>query len=273
MKNIIVPTDFSPVSVNAAFYAVEIAKQVQADLILLHVLPLPIAAPEAPMAARSYDLSMEEAKRSLSELKAKLEAAGGNKISVTYHITIESFSSELDRFSREQNIFAMIMGTSGAGATEAMFLGSFSLTASKHFSHPLIVVPPGCVFKGIHKIGLGCDMENVSDTVPFPGIKDLCAQFDARLEVLYVSKSDEKMYPHVLTETKFMQQHLAGLHPEIRITTHSDIKEGLEDFVRTNNIDLLILIPKERNFVENIFHKSVTKKMVLHPEVPVVILH
>lgn len=273
MKSIIVPTDFSATSVNAAYYAVEIAKQIQANIVLLHVLSLPITVSEVPLPPDSYELSLAEANQSLNELKEKLERQSNDKFHIICRVTTGSFVGEIESFNSKRNTFAMIMGTSGAGAAGAFFLGSFSLTAAKHFNHPLFVVPPGYHFKGIHKIGLACDMRNVSDTVPFPAIKDIFDHFDAKLEVLYVSKSNEKMYPQVLAETKFIQNNLAKLHPEIRITTNDDIKEGLEDFVQKSGIDVLILVPKEHNFVESIFHKSVSKKMVLHPEVPVMILH
>jgi hypothetical protein len=81
------------------------------------------------------------------------------------------------------------------------------------------------------------------------------------------------MYPDVLTESKFVQNSLASLHPEIKITTNDDTREGLSEFVDKSGLDLLIVIPKERNFMERIFHKSVTKKIVLHPMAPVMILH
>ncbi|MFA6059165.1 MAG: universal stress protein [Taibaiella sp.] len=272
MKNIIVPTDFSTTSVNAAYYAVEIARHIQANIVLLHVLQLPITVSEVPLPPDSYEVSMAEANQSLKELKEKLEKYSNDKVCIICKVTTGGFMGEIESLNHKQNTFAMIMGTSGAGASEAFFLGSFSLTAAKHLNHPLFVIPPGYHFNGIHKIGLACDMRNVSDTVPFPGIKDIFDHFDAKLEVLYVSKPSEKMYPQVLAETKFIQNDLARLHPEIRISTNEDIKEGLEDFVKKSGIDVLILVPKERNFVESIFHRSVSKKMVLDPEVPVMIL-
>jgi nucleotide-binding universal stress UspA family protein len=273
MKNIIVPTDFSPASVNAAYYAAELALNIQADIVLLHALPLPITVSEVPLPPDSYKLSEAEAQLSLKELQQKLETHTNDKVCITCRVTTDSFAGEIENFNKKPNIFAMVMGTSGAGATEAFFLGSFSLTAARHFTHPLIVVPPGCTFQGIHKIGLACDMHNVLETVPFPAVKALFKQFDAKLEILYISKPGEKMYPQVLIQSKFMQDHLVALHPEIRITTNEDIKAGLEDFVQKSGIELLILVPKERNFVERIFHKSVTENMVLQAAVPVLILH
>lgn len=272
MRHIIVPTDFSAASVNAAFYAAEIARHVQAQITLLHAIVLPLTVSEVPLPSDNYEVTIAEAKQSLKELKEKLEATH-DKLLVNCRTTTNSFVGEIETINKEKNIFAMIMGTSGAGATGAFFWGSFSLSAAKHFIHPLIVVPPGYSFTGIQKIGLACDMHNVTETVPFTAIKDFLTYFNAKLQILYISKANEKMYPEVLTESRFLQNSLASLHPEIKITTNDDIRKGIDELVNKNGLDLLIVIPKERSFLARIFHKSVTKKMVLHPGAPVMILH
>ncbi len=272
MKHIIVPTDFSAASVNAAFYAAEIAAHVQAQITLLHAIALPLPVSEVPLPPDNYEEIITEAKQALEALKGKLEATH-DKLLVTCRTTMNSFVGEIEALNRKQDIFAMIMGTSGAGATAALFLGSFSLSAARHFIHPLIVVPPGYSFMGIQKIGLACDMHHVTETVPFTAIRDWLTYFAAKLQIIYITKENEKMYPEVLTESKFLQNNLASLHPEIKITTNDDTREGLNEFVNKNGVDLLIVIPKERNFLERIFHKSVTKQIVLHPGAPVMILH
>ncbi len=272
MKTIIVPTDFSAASVNAVRYATEIARHLQAGILLLHVLPLPLIVPEVPLPPDSYELAMTEANHAIKTIQEALQSQDQG-VPITCKTITGSFAEAIQRFNEQPDVFAMIMGTSGAGATEAFFLGSFSLTAAQQFTRPVIVVPPDYSFAGIRKIGLACDMRNVAETVPFESIKTLFEHFDARLEILYVSKPGEKMFPQVLTESKFIQNNLAALRPEIRIATNDDIREGLETFVKKQEIDLLLLLPKERNFVESLFHRSVTKKMVLHPEAPVMILH
>lgn len=273
MKTIIVAVDFSKASTNAAFYAAEMAMHIHACIALLHVLPLPVLATDVPIPADSFEISVLEANKSLKELKLKIEKYSNDKLCVTCSVTTRSFLEEMKDSNKDSEVFAVIMGTTGTGATEAFFLGSFSLTAARQLHHPLIIVPPRYQYNGIGKIGIACDMRNVLETIPLKSIKEIVAQFNSRLEILYVSKPDEKMYPQVLTESKFIQNSLASLHPEIRIATDDDIKVGLEDFVHKSNIDLLILIRKERILIENIFHKSMTKKMVLHPEVPLMVLH
>ena len=46
MKTILVPVDFSPSSLNASNYALDLANSVNAELVLLHVFEFPVLYPE-----------------------------------------------------------------------------------------------------------------------------------------------------------------------------------------------------------------------------------
>jgi nucleotide-binding universal stress UspA family protein len=116
-------------------------------------------------------------------------------------------------------------------------------------------------------------MRHVSETIPFNAIGKLFYDLRARLIVLYVSRRNETIHPSVLSGAKSIQINLANLHPDIRIITNENVGEGIVNFVHNEAIDLLLLVPKERNFLESLFHKSVTKDMVLHPKVPIMIIH
>jgi nucleotide-binding universal stress UspA family protein len=48
MRTIIAPTDFSAVSLNAVNYAADLAVAINAELILLHVVQIPITVSEIP---------------------------------------------------------------------------------------------------------------------------------------------------------------------------------------------------------------------------------
>ncbi|HEY0271749.1 MAG TPA: universal stress protein [Chitinophaga sp.] len=273
MKHIIVPTDFSATALNAAYYAAGLARQVHAGVMLLHVLPIPITTSEVLMSPDSYGIALEEANNALLQLREKLHVYSNGQLHISYRTTTTSFAEEIEAFKQEHDIFAVVMGTTGAGATEAFFLGSFSRMAAKRLHHPLIVVPPAYTYKPIEKIGLACDMKRMPLSLPVGGLQALLEYYPATLDILYVSKSTEHAYPETVRESRFLQSSLSDYDPEIRIVPNDNIKKGLNEVVRQSGIDLLVLLPKERNFTEGLFHKSVTQKMILHPDVPVMVLH
>ena len=65
MRTIVAPTDFSSVSINALNYAADLAAAIEADLILLHVVQIPITVSEIPFTSVDYEKITEEAEHEL----------------------------------------------------------------------------------------------------------------------------------------------------------------------------------------------------------------
>ncbi len=62
MKTLLVPTDFSSVSVNAMNYAVDMAQAINAGIVLLHVYNVPVSFTDSPVSPVST-VSIEEIKK------------------------------------------------------------------------------------------------------------------------------------------------------------------------------------------------------------------
>lgn len=273
MKKIIVPTDFSEAAENAARYAVEIAAHLQAGVTLMHTLPLPVPVSEIPVPMESYGRVKAEADELLQQLKNKLEREPHRAVPIDFYATNNSFFDETKRLNEEEDVYAVVMGTTGANATAAFFLGSYSLTALKNLTIPLIVVPPGYQYKPIQKIALACDMDDVAATIPLKNIQELLKYYQAAVDIIYVSDHGEGIAAEAVRESAFVKMYLADYKPSVQMLTGFDIQMELENYVVKNNVDLLLLLPKERGFAASIFHKSLTKKMVKHPAVPMMMLH
>ncbi|HEY0175113.1 MAG TPA: universal stress protein, partial [Pedobacter sp.] len=54
-------------------------------------------------------------------------------------------------------------------------------------------------------------------------------------------------------------------------TDHENIEEGILDFADEHAVDLLIAVPKEYNFLERIFHRSLTKNLAYRTHLPLLV--
>jgi nucleotide-binding universal stress UspA family protein len=70
-----------------------------------------------------------------------------------------------------------------------------------------------------------------------------------------------------------LQEILAPLKPQYHLITGENADEGIISFVEDNNIDLLITLPKSRGLLEKLAHRSVSKQLILHSDVPVMTMH
>ncbi|MBS1689806.1 MAG: universal stress protein, partial [Bacteroidetes bacterium] len=55
MKTIIVATDFSAISINAAYYATDMAAAIGAQVILMNAVSIPLMVSEAPIPADTFE--------------------------------------------------------------------------------------------------------------------------------------------------------------------------------------------------------------------------
>lgn len=274
MKPIIVPTDFSPVSLNAVNYAADLACAMNTNLVLLHICPLPVAYSEVPFAADSLTGLINEAEEKILKLRGDIINRINDRIAIVTEVKMGNVFEGIEEYSLTIAPYAIIMGTQGTGAMEKLFFGSNSIAAMKNLSWPLIVVPPEAKFKNIRKIGIACDLKKVVETAPVEQIKVLMSAFQAELHVIHVNRESEKAYSaEKVEESGLLQEMLEDLHPVYHFLNYVNIDEGLNEFSQKNDIDLLIIIPKKHNLIDKIFHKSHSKHMIMHTHVPVMSVH
>jgi len=270
MKKILVATDFSEVSLNAAKYAADMASVINASLYLLHVNQIVIPYGEIAVLAGVED--MENAEKEMKKFRETLMTMTDNKLKIETEVRMGVFLDELQTACEYVTPYAVVVGSQGTSASERLLFGRHAVNAMKQLAWPIITVPPGAKFSDVKKIGLACDLKNVVDTVPVDEIKTLLHDFNAELHVLNTGKKD--VYDNdIVFQSGLFQEMMNGLVPDYHFISSEDIDDGILDFVEKNHIDLLIVLPKRHSLLDKLIHKSHTKQLVLHSHVPVMALH
>lgn len=272
MKTIIVATDFSSVALNAAKYAADMALAINADIFLLHVYQLPVSYGDVPIAIDEDDIS-RDCEGNMLELKEQLLNRSGGKLSIKTEIRMGVFFyKELKRICENIKPYAVVIGSQGTSATERVLIGSHAVYAMQHLRWPLITVPHGVSFSCIKKIGLACNLVSVTNTVPLDEIKLLVNDLKAELHILYIEKpfvfNADRDYESVL-----LQDMMAAIKPHYHHIAGKHIDDEIINFAEGNNIDLLMVLPGRPGLFGRLMHKSHTKQLVLHSQVPVLALH
>lgn len=272
MKTIIVPTDFSPVAVNALNYAMDMALSINASLTLLHIYQIPVAITDTPLIMVSVEELKADAEKKLDTTKLELERITGGKLKIYTEARLGNVTDELEEIGKKLQPYAIVMGTTGHSAVERVIFGSNTLSVIRHITWPVICVPTGKAYgAGIKKIGLACDFREVATTVPTDAIKAFTAQFNAEFHVLNIHFQE---LPQELPEqSALLQTALADLKPQYHFIQHKDIEDGIHEFAEKNNLDLIITVPKKHKLLDGIFKKSSTKQLIYHSHIPVMTLH
>jgi nucleotide-binding universal stress UspA family protein len=134
IRRIAHPTDFSIASRNALTWAIYLARQHQAELLLLNVVPPPTPIFEGESCMKSG------AERALSALLARLEtidiAARGFLLTGN-----SSIDSQIIRAAELEHVDLIIMGTRGRSGLSRLFAGSLASRVVSRAHCPVLVVP------------------------------------------------------------------------------------------------------------------------------------
>jgi nucleotide-binding universal stress UspA family protein len=275
MKTVIVPTDFSPVSTNATNFAVDMALAIHADILLVNIYNIPVAySGDAPLMLLPVDELKKGSETELDKLKGKIDHITAGKIKVNTEARMGSIVDELEELCEKIKPFAVVMGAKGTNAVEKIVFGSTTLTAIRHLTWPVICVPSGKEYgKGIKKIGFACDFRQVAETTPVHFIKQIVKEFNAELHILNVDYQEKHFRPETPEQSFLLHNLLEGLKPQYHFINNADIEDGINEFAETNNLDLVIAIPKKHKLLEGIFKPSSTRQLVFQSHIPVICVH
>mgnify|MGYP003575777690 CR=1 FL=1 len=276
MKTIIVPTDFSSVSLNAVHYALDMAVSIDAEIILLDTFTPPVSysdGPVSPVTTISIDEITKSSEAQLKDLKDELNRVSEGQVKFYTEARIGNTVDVLEDMCSSLKPFSVVMGSHGSTGVERLIMGSTTLSVIRHLRHPVIVVPPGTQYKQIRKIGLACDFKDVAETIPAEYIKNIVQEFVAELFVLNVNEDGETYDEETPLESAWLDTLLGNIKPNYYFLKRDDVVEGINEFSETHNLDVVIVIPKKHNLLERIFHKSRSKELVKHAHIPILSIH
>ncbi|HEX2684426.1 MAG TPA: universal stress protein, partial [Ferruginibacter sp.] len=172
MRSIIVATDFSVTSLNAANYAADMAKAVNGYLILLHVYTTPVVTTEIPVSLDTGALlsGLEEEMKKLEDMLVRRTSG---KIIIETEVRMGAIFNELQEVCRTIQPYAVVMGSQGTTSAERFLFGAHTVHAMKRLEWPVIAVPPNVKFSSIKKIGLATDFNDVVEYTPIDELSEL----------------------------------------------------------------------------------------------------
>lgn len=279
MKNILVPTDFSPAAKGAFQFALNLAELQDGHVKAVHIYH-PEFDPESNWLNNSFMDGMGFAKERLDQfVKQETAPTGGGNVATALEVEQEVITGfavdEILECSRRKDVDLLVMGSTGErGFLEKLF-GSVSTNVTQRAECPVMLVPEGVQFHGFKHIMYASNYE-AAEQPTLHKLVDVANAFNSDIHFVHVAEEgDSKDYEAV--ENRLFKVLFDGNEPSFafnmaNIEGHS-VVEGLNDYAVKHNIDLVVMVSPHRNFWEQLFHKSVTKAMTLNTKIPILVLH
>lgn len=264
-KVIVVPTDFSSTSRQSLDYILSLMKRVPSIFKLLYVYhPIPDLTginmvSELPDIQRASLKSMEDA------YQEKINNNGSTNL--VESIFINGLASEkiIDVLQDEHADLA-VMGTSGKGDTFKNLFGSVSLEIARRSETPLLLIPPTNKQTEVHKI-LFLTNDPSIEQYAFSTLVNFAKTFEAEILILHIA--DEKEAPYQFDW--FRRSYNKIDTKEIR-KDDDRLEEIICDYAESTDINMIAMVHGKRSFISNLFHRSISKRMAIHTDFPLMIL-
>lgn len=279
MKNILFPTDFSETAENAFVYALHLAKSLNANLHILHTFEIPIVTSlgvENPQVVQQVFQNVEltqfeKYKDEAAKLRIIANELNLGDVNLTFLFQEGDLIFNILEAIKKENIYMVVMGTTGISGFERKFFGSNTVNAIKTIDIPILAIPYFAKFNGINKIGFTTIFKD-SDKEPLADVLELAEEFDAKVRCFHVAKDINDVTIELNTRDWKRNYHSDRLKFIVEPLGEQTIEEHISDFVKDYNISVLAIVKRNQTFFERLFGSSLSQKLAAKPEVPLLII-
>ncbi|MEL6638384.1 MAG: universal stress protein [Bacteroidota bacterium] len=275
-KTILVPIDFSPSAQNALHYALAWAVELEARLEVLHVYGGTFSLEEMP--AFQLGQGREEALlQRLTEFSQIPAGVPGANLVLSRQLRLHpTVADAIVERSKEMAADYIVMGTKGSHDPFERWLGSVSSTVAQRARCPVFLIPKPSRFQGFKHLLYASNFESVSPPL-IDQISAWAQRYQAKVHFIHVDDIPGRPAEEFATlEDELYQRLFKNGDPpfplNLATVRASSVSKGLRQYASENDIDLLILVNRQRQFWDNVLGESLTKDMALGTTVPLLVL-
>lgn len=279
MRNVILPTDFSPNAQKAIAYAQNLFKGNTTTFYLVNVMdgavPYSTTGIGTKRMAETINKSLlEQSNEGLETTMADLKAQGIAEEHTFVPCSLKgSFFNTIEKFIEEKDIHYVIMGTKGASGLKEMTLGSNTSSLLGKVLAAVLAVPENYTFQNIDELVFATDYEVDYSEKGLAPLLNLRRDHNARIAVLFLDEQRKGLSGTQITAKSYLQTLLKEENSDFFELDGVGVAMGARLFTKSRRADLLCLVAKKHDKLLDLFRKSETKGMVNHADVPIFVLN
>jgi nucleotide-binding universal stress UspA family protein len=283
---ILVPTDFSLGSEYACQYAIQMAKQLSAEVKILHVYENPIidvsVKESATFEAYATHLRREMEKKAREgimdfsqRMKTYMETERIEHVRLHSTISMGNIIRRIRKVSETYQPDLVVLGTVGKREAPKSILAGVAEEIIKRLNIPVYAIPGP--FKKIYfdemRILYATDF-NESDNNSLNRLLKIVEPFDTHITCIHIDSSNNPSSESKMNNLNDMLRKEYGAYKiECCLIQDEDVFHGLKEFAEKNHINLLSLTTQKRGIFEALFKPSLFKKILQESNLPMLIFH
>ena len=272
MKKILVPTDFSKYSMNAAKVAAQIAKKTNARIYFLHVVNMPVTETGIIPGQTQQDVAegLFLLKQVRINFKHLLNQDFLKGVNVAEAIQFDGVYESIVEQAKKHEIDLIVMGTHGtSGYVNDFFMGSNTDKIVRLSETPVLAVREELKDANFKNIVFASDFdESLEDS--FAPIQAIIEEFDAKVELVRIITRDDFYFTDPMLDIMEDFAKKKGLkNYSCHVFSADNVQEGINEFAKRHNADLVTTITKGRRGLARLFNGSVTNDLMKGSPLPI----
>jgi nucleotide-binding universal stress UspA family protein len=165
----------------------------------------------------------------------------------------------------------------GEAGSPNEIIGSIANKVIRNTDMPVLAIPEDTKYKSIDQIKnilYATDLDK-SDFISIKKLLGIVAYLYPKIYCVHLSESKDD--PWSKAKLQSLNEHILKRYPQYKVECTliecKDKEEGIEDFVKKNDIGLIAINSHKRNIFRRLFNPSFTKKMVFHTNTPLLVFH
>ncbi len=282
MEKILIATDLSANANNAAKYGYALAAALKTKLILCNAFIVPASLTEAGVVVwPEYDQDdlQHDSESSLNGLAInlrKLDSNGSYSPEIELIEAAGKVTDVMNNIVSNQHIDLVICGTHGQKGIEGAIMGNNASHLIDYASYPLLLVPGLASYLPIRKMAFATDFKNPKkDLQAIFNLIPLLKLLHAELLITHVYSENEPPFDSKSQIEGFLLElSNKANYPFIyyRLVKAEKPEEGLSWLCDFGNVDILVMVHREKSYLGRLFGGSHTKKMADRITIPLLVL-
>jgi len=268
MKTILVLVDFSERSKNAATYAFAAAIHYKANILLYNAYyVLNTVGTEgggSPLSQyySTYEEYENQSMRKLKKLGEELSLSFDKKTAklpqIDYLNDLGRVGDNITEVLKQREIWFAVMGEKRNIFLDNLLAGSDSANILRNATCPVLLIPEKVRFSPFSLITLASSSVDEHELSALNFVTELTDGTEAEIRIVHVISQNESSN----TSAQKINTEIFNKNISYYTIKGKDIGTTLMEYIKRERSYLIVLVRKEYDFFESLFHSSITKKII-----------
>lgn len=278
MKTIMLATDFSENSRDAARYGYELARHLRTNVLLCNAVIVPAEVPLAGsviVQGCEYDMLLEGSVAELDRFKEELERnvpAGGFKPAIRRVSQAGCVTDVIELHTACKDAGLVVTGVHEGGQLSSILTGNHVNQLIDETDTPLLVIPPGTEYQPLRKIAFATEFLNPEqDLKHIYSLITWARLLNAEILLVHVSAENAQCGKNLGDYLLDISNKANYPHIYYRLMKNDNVEDGLDWLCKHGHIDMLAMVHQPRNLLTRLFTRSHTSKMTANLRLPLLV--